>query len=221
MTLLIISPLILSIFLLSVSMVTALKHHTKLYSLCYQTGIQTQRSLKTKIQNLFKLNSKAQALRLQRKASKALLYAAIVSGIPIAISKARSQVKKVKLQQKAIRVAQKQILLQGRMIIQKNWIYYKLKSQRWIQNPHKKQIQSPLAVIAFPKRSDSPSYKLADSFEQKQNIKISWRMNIFKFIPSWVRLALNLNSYSKHNCSVSLKEENKNLNIQLMKSNSF
>ena len=216
MILMALAPLLVSILFLSVSLMSVLKHHTKAYSLCYQTGIHLQKKLKKQIQSLLKLNSKAQMLRNQRRINKTLFYVTLPNLKSIANEKARKNLKRVQSQQKELRDVQTSILNASRIVIKKNWMQYKLKSRKWVRSSHKKQIQSPLAVTPFPKNSDSPSYKLSDKFKKNQNITISWKMDVFKFIPSWVQNTFKWNSYSKHGCAVSL---NKNLSVQLMKTN--
>ncbi len=219
MTLLILSPLFISIFFLSVSMIIALKHHTKAYSLCYQTGVGIQEKLKIQIQSLFLMNKPAQALRIERALREQLLLVALSSANPLAIQEAQIQLKKVKLKQKKIRIIQQRILQQSQILIQKEWMTYKYKSRNWVQNYQKKQIKPPIAVAPYPKNSDSPSYKLVDDFLKKQSIKIFWTMSIFKFIPRWIRSSLNLHQHSQHNCSVSLRGKGNIFYIQLMKPN--
>ena len=214
---LILSSVFVSAFSLSYVLLRTLKNKSQAYSLCYKAGFKIQSQLKEKLKTLVSMNHKALFLRIKRKAAQAKYYAALSSLNPFAVSEALVELKKVKAEQKTFKAIQKSIFIQSRTLILKEWSHFKLKSSKYLKNLSKKQSKVPLAVEPKPKESDSPSYIPVKSFSKNQNIKISWTMDMFQFLPKKNLKHLDLKGGSSHHCSVSLEGANKNFQIRLMK----
>lgn len=212
----IVMPVLISIIFLFLSLIYGLFHHAQAYSLCYKTGARIQLQLKEKLLQLIRMNPKAQKLRHQRKKAEKQLQKSLLSGNPAAISAALKYLTMVKGLQKAFSFQQKKIFLESRMVIQKEWRKFKVKSQRWMRFERKNMKTQPLAVLKRPQKSSSPDYALMPFFSENQKLAVSWKMNVFDKLPDFVQQKLSLNRYSEHSCTVSLRDAVQNFEIQLM-----
>ena len=217
MTLLILSPLFISIFFLSFSFLLVLKRHNQVYFLCYKTGAKIQQSLQGHLKRLTNMNMQAKILRIRRNIAELRYKSALASLEPINILKARKNLQKVKLSQKSFSQKQEQILRQAKISLQTQWQAFKLKSKKYIYNARKTFHLQPLAVRKEPLSSDSPDYVPVHDFSEKQKIKISWSMKGFALVPQVIREHLGLKGISYHHCSVSLEDLTGDFQIKLMK----
>ena len=217
MTLLLLSPLFISIFFLSFSFLLVLKRHNQAYFLCYQTGAKIQKTLQGHLKKLTGMNTQAKVLRIRRNIAELRYKTTLMSLDPINISKAWKHLQKVKLSQKSFSQKQENILRQAKISLQTQWQAFKLKSKKYIYNVRKTFALAPLAVRKDPLSSDSPDYLPVHGFSEKQTIKISWSMNGFALVPQTLQERLGLKGISYHHCSVSLDDSVGGFHIRLMK----
>ncbi len=217
MTLLILSPLFISIFLLSFSFLLVLKRHNQAYFLCYKTGAKIQKSLQGSLKKLIRMNIQAKLLRIRRNIAELRYKSAVMSLEPINISKAWKNLQEVKLSQKSFSKKQEGILQQAKISLQAQWQVFKLKSKKYMHRVRKTFTLPPLAVRKEPTSSDSPDYVPVQNFSKNQNIKISWSMNGFALVPQSLQKYLGLKGSSHHHCSVSLDDLKDSFQIKLIK----
>lgn len=217
MTLLILSPLFISLFFLSFSFLLVLKRHNQAYFLCYKTGASMQNTLKGYLKKLTGMNTKAKWLRIKRSLAELKYKSALMSLDPVNILQARKKLQEVKFEQQSFSKKQERILKQAQISLQTQWRTFKLKSKEYMYNVRKTFHLQPLAVRKKPAESDSPGYVPVEDFSEKQKIKISWRMNGFALIPQKLQEHLGLKGISHHHCSVSLKDLTGGFQMKLMK----
>lgn len=217
MTLLLLSPLFISIFFLSFSFLLVLKRHNQTYFLCYTTGAKIQKTLQGYLKKLILMNTQAKLLRIQRSAAELRYNSALMSLEPISISSAWKHLKEVKSLQKSFSRKQESILQKAKQSFQTQWGAFKLEFKKYAHQVKKTFYLQPLAVRKEPSESDSPDYVLVNNFSKNQKLKISWSMDGFDLIPQSIRRYLELESMSYHYCSVSLGDMKDNFQIKLMK----
>ena len=217
MTLLILTPLFVSVFFLSFSFLLVLKRYNQSYFLCYKKGAKIQKTLQGHLKKLIRMNTQAKILRIRRNIAEIRYNAALISLEPINISKAWQNLQEVKSSQKSFAQRQKSILQQAKISLQVQWQTFKLKYKKSIYNVRKTFDPEALAVRKNPPSSDSPDYTPVSNFSEKQKIKISWSMDGFALVPQLLRKSLGLKGISHHHCTVSLKNLKGGLQIKLMK----
>jgi len=216
-TLLILSPLFISIFLLSFSFLLVLKRYNQAYFLCYKTGAGIQQNLQGYLKKLISMNTQAKILRIRRKIAELRYHSALASLEPMHILQARKNLQEVKFSQKSFSKRQENILKQAKISLHTQWRVFKLESKKYIYNVKKTFHLPPLAVRKKPAESDSPDYVPVHDFSEKQRIKISWSMNGFALVPQGIRKHLGLKGISYHHCSVSLENSTEDFQVKLMK----
>ena len=217
MTLLLLSPLFISIFFLSFSFLLVLKRHNQAYFLCYTKGAKMQQTLQGHLKKLIRMNTQAKILRLRRNIAEWRYKVALVSLEPVNISKAWKHLQEIKSLQKFFSKKQKNILQKSKRDLQVQWLAFKLKSKKYIYNVRKTFNSAPLAVRKKPVSSDSPDYVPVHNFSENQKIKISWSMNGFALVPQSLQKILGLKGISYHHCSISLEGLKGGFQIKLMK----
>lgn len=217
MTLLILSPLFISIFLLSFSFLLVLKRHNQAYFLCYKTGAKIQKTLQGHLKKIIYMNIQAKILRVRRSIAELRYQAALAALEPINLSKAWMALQEVKSLQKSFSNKQEGILQQAKINLQTQWQVFKLKSKKYMHQVRKTFYLPPLAIRKEPASSDSPDYMPVQNFSENQNIKISWNMDGFALVPQSLRKHLGLKGISHHHCSISLDDLKGGFRIKLMK----
>ena len=200
MIFLILVPLFTSIIFVSTSMMMALKHRTSAYSHCYKTGFRMQKKMNKQIKKLLVLNKEVKEIKDETKGSSFTDFFL-------------DDDDEERLEE--IREEQKDILKKSRSLISKEWRKYKRSASHLIQNPYREQKIAPVAMFVIDYKF--PQYQMPFNFSKKQKIDIHWTMNIFQFVPKWIRDYLNLNQTSKHSCSVTLKGKREKLNVQFVR----
>lgn len=217
MTLLILTPVFVSVFLLSFSFLLVLKRHNQAYFLCYKTGAKIQKTLQGHLKKLIRMNTQAKLLRIRRNIAELRYKMALMSLEPLNISKALQSLQEVKKSQKLFVQQQEGILKQAKISLKIHWQGFKLKSRKYIYNVRKTFNLEPLALRKEPSSSDSPSYMPVPDFSENQKIKISWSMNGFALVPQSLKKSLGLKGISHHHCSISLEGLKGGFQIKLMK----
>lgn len=217
MTLLILTPVFVSVFFLSFAFLLVLKRHNQAYFLCYKAGAKIQKTLQGRLKTLIRMNTQAKLLRMRRNIAEIRYNTALISLEPINISKAWQNLQEVKSSQKSFAQKQKNILQQAKINLQVQWRTFKLKSKKYIYNVKKTFDSESLALRKEPPSSDSPDYTPVSNFSEKQKIKISWSMDGFALVPQPLRKSLELKGISHHHCAVSLENLKGGFQIKLMK----
>ena len=217
MTLLILTPVFISVFFLSFAFLLVLKSHNQAYFLCYKKGAKIQKTLQGHLKTLIQMNTQAKLLRIRRSIAELRYKTALMSLEPFNISQAWKNLKEVQSSQKSFAQKQQNILQQAKTSLQIQWRVFKLKSKQSIYNVRKTFDSAPLAVRKEPPSSDSPDYTPVPNFSEKQKIKISWSMDGFALIPQSLKKSLGLKGISHHHCTVSLEDLKGGFQIKLMK----
>ena len=217
MTLLILTPLFVSVFFLSFAFLLVLKRNNQVYFLCYKKGAKIQKNLQGHLKTLIRMNTQAKFLRIRRNIAEIRYKTALMSLEPFNISQAWQNLQEVKSSQKSFAQKQQSILQQAKISLQIQWRAFKLKSKKSIYNVRKTFDSAPLALRKEPSSSDSPDYTPVPNFSEKQKIKISWSMDGFALVPQSLKKSLGLKGISHHHCVVSLEDLKGGFQIKLMK----
>lgn len=122
---------------------------------------------------LLKLNKVAKQLRIQRK----LAQAAFIAAPPLAKAQAKAYLEFVKVSQRVFRAGQQALFL--RALVASTTHSSQLVSKGFLS----KNINFDLQLEAYPKKSDSPSYRLKSNYIENKKIYFFKYINFFKNFP--------------------------------------
>lgn len=162
---------------------------------CVKEMSNLQVTHKKQTKELLALNPFAKSLRVARKAAEAAVKVA-PPHLKLGAIAARNAVKS---KQKALRAMQKVILM--RAFAKSTQFFFKMASQGYIP----KKFQKGLAVEPFPKKSDSPSYKLKTNYIEKKSVNFVKIIDALSFLPtSFKKIFFNRPYFKKFKCGSTL-----------------
>ena len=209
-------PLLATLMVCSATALYALKRKSLAQSLCIHQATRTQQDLKSPLDKLIKLNTKATSLRNRRLIADANLISAQATGYPPAILAAKAQQTAVILQQYALRARQLALLADAEGIrVQANRdIRQKIERFPATQIRTESFYFRPLAVEPKPPTDLSPNYETVPAFTTFQQHRFRYQIDLLQGMPSV--LAISVNSLQKIECAVSLEEQGDDWNLRIL-----
>lgn len=165
---------------------------------CLEKTSQLQSKHKKISQRLLDLNSQALNLRIQRKSAEVAVKAAPF----YAKAAAKAYLEGVKILQAGLRLVQNSLLRQAQALS------LKTHSELSLKGFYAQNFQYSLQVEAYPKKSDSPSYRLKKNYENLKAIEVKKVVNVFKKMP---RVIQKLFKFSRRrftlHCGAQIKQK--------------
>lgn len=210
MTLIILSPLLLSIMMLVFATYFLLKADAVARHICRAEVLKAQKSAAESLNALLNLNKEALALRIRRKAAEAM----VASGQPHGIAALQT----ITIQQMAFGKAQRALVLKGKQTshLAPNLILLRIKSaltktaamfgaNNFIIDGQ--SISAKFDLVTIPPLSLTPNYDPSILFREKQEMRLTWRFKVFSIMPSWLVKYLGPNNLTlKGDCAGTLEK---------------
>lgn len=176
LTLMAMLPFLLTVLLAGSLFATHLKDWNQQHHFCHQQLLEHQNRLRSHLVKLLRLNPKARSLRLQEKAARIALRAALASRHPAAISAAQLNLQRIHKKQGLLDQQQKLILTwaKSEALKFKTQIRLQLQKQKPQFHSSPQTPSYPLAVRALPPMGLAPEYIPVADFAQHQSLGLEF-----------------------------------------------
>ena len=197
---------ILSFFTLSALTVAGVRSNVSFeLSKCIKEVSTIQRHHKKITNRLLSLNPQAKSLRIKRKIAET----AFKTSPPHLRPAFYAALQAVKVSQKILRATQLGLINAAHLEQQA------FKGKAYIKGYRFKQISNGLKIVAYPKKSDSPSYKLKPRYSKVKSIKMHKDYDVTKKFPPIVsKLVKNKRGVIK--CGATIQKKDQKLKVRLI-----
>ena len=209
LTLLLISlPVFLGCLMVFTSLLFCIRNHDLTQTICLTHTLQAQEQMKKALRNLLLLNPLANQLRQTQKHLQQLYRKALKTGEPVTITMLRTKIEIIKQKRIFLDRKQKHILNGTMRNVESAFHAFRKKMKpfnpSYINKEHHQPI--PLAVVGKPKGDVAPVYYPVSDFSSHQTFSLSWKMQLYRFLPKWLTQTFFQNQLSSYDCAATIKK---------------
>ena len=207
-------PLFMSCLMVFTSLLFCIRNHDLAQSICFKYNLQAQEKIRKSLQHLLLLNPIAKQLKQTEEHLKKLLRAA---KHPAAAAVLRAKIAFIRGQRIVLDRKQKYILNTTNRYTESAFLTFKTQKHKVkdsveplkfrITNIQKRHYQPmALAVRAKSKKEIAPTYHPVEQFSKHQKISFSWKMPLYRFLPTWIKKVFFKSELSNYSCSTTIKK---------------
>ena len=197
-------PLFMSCLMVFTALLFCIRNHDLAQSICFKHNLQAQEKIRRSLQHLLSLNPIAKQLKQTEKHLRKLLRA---TKYPPAAAVLRAKIAFIRSQRVLLDKKQKYILNTTNRYTESSFLAFKTQMMKFritnIQKHHYQPIA--LAVKTKSKTEIAPTYQPVELFSKHQKISFSWKMPLYRFLPTWIKKVFFKSELSNYSCSTTIK----------------
>lgn len=198
-------PLFISCLMIFTSLLFCIRNHDLAQSICFKHNLQVQKKIKKSLETLLLMNPLAKKLKQTEERLRKLLAKA---KDPITVAALMAKITSIRLQRLMLDKKQKYILNKTNIYMEAAFFHFKTQMKRWNTRDIKKDHYHPIPLAVKPKSKGiiAPTYHPVKRFSKYQKISFSWKMPLYRFLPTWIQKVFFKSQLSSYSCATTIKK---------------